>query len=664
MYAKEGFDSIEKDDLRGRFRWWGLYTQREQGYDGSWTGDENMDMLEARYFMMRVRCDGGALSTAALRTLGQISTEFARDTADISDRENVQYHWIEVEKVPEIWRRLDEVGLQTAEACGDCPRVVLGSPLAGESLDEVLDPTWAIDEIVRRYIGKPEFADLPRKYKTAISGLQDVVHEVNDIAFIGVNHPEHGPGLDLWVGGGLSTNPMLGQRVGAWVPLDEVPEVWAAVTSIFRDYGYRRLRAKARLKFLIKDWGIEKFREVLETEYLKRPLIDGPAPEPVKHPIDHVGVQRLKNGLNAVGVAPIAGRVSGTILSAVADLAEQAGSDRIRFTPYQKLVILDIPDDKLDDLIAGLDALGLPSQPSHWRRNLMACTGIEFCKLSFAETRVKAQTLVPELERRLEDINSRLDVPITVNINGCPNSCARIQIADIGFKGQMVDDGHGDSVEGFQVHLGGSLGLDSGFGRKLRQHKVTSDELGDYIDRVVRNFLKHRDGGERFAQWAIRAEEGRPAMSSEATKPTEDELREHRRPGRSRTRGRHRRRAVALDRRELRRRQRAPRLGDLQLHRRLQHAGRRAGGPGVQGASRRAGAVSGHRLPLRRDHRHPRRDRIRLRHTGAQCHAGAHGGRAGRTAGQRPVRARPRRVLPAAQGRPAGQNAAAATPRG
>ncbi|OOK78674.1 sulfite reductase [Mycobacterium kansasii] len=506
-YAQGGFDSIDKDDLRGRFRWWGLYTQREQGYDGSWTGDENIEKLEAKYFMMRVRCDGGAISAAALRTLGQISIEFARDTADISDRENLQYHWIDVENVPEIWRRLDAVGLQTAEACGDCPRVILGSPLAGESLDEVLDPTWAIDEIVRRYIGKPDFADLPRKYKTAISGLQDVAHEINDVAFVGVNHPEHGPGLDLWVGGGLSTNPMLAQRVGAWVPLEEVPEVWAAVTSVFRDYGYRRLRSKARLKFLIKDWGIEKFRQVLESEYLKRPLIDGPAPEPIKHPIDHVGVQRLKNGRNAVGVAPIAGRVSGTILSAVAELAERAGSDRIRFTPYQKLVILDIPDALLDATVAGLEALGLQSSPSRWRRNLMACSGIEFCKLSFAETRVRAQSLAPALERRLEDINSALDVPVTVNINGCPNSCARIQVADIGFKGQMVDDGHGGSVEGFQVHLGGSLGLDSGFGRKLRQHKVTSDELGDYIERVVRNFIKHRADGERFAQWAIRAEE-------------------------------------------------------------------------------------------------------------------------------------------------------------
>jgi sulfite reductase (ferredoxin) len=507
IYARSGFDSIDKSDLRGRFRWWGLYTQREQGYDGTFTGDDNAELLEARYFMMRVRCDGGALSAAALRTVGQISTEFGRDTADITDRENVQYHWIEVENVPEIWRRLAEVGLQTAEACGDCPRVILGSPLAGESLDEVLDPTWAIDEIARRYIGQPDFADLPRKYKTAISGLQDVVHEVNDVAFVGVNHPEHGPGLDLWVGGGLSTNPMLAQRVGAWVPLEEVPEVWHAVTSIFRDYGYRRLRSKARLKFLIKDWGIEKFREVLETEYLKRPLIDGPAPEPLKHPIDHVGVQRLKNGLNAVGVASIAGRVSGTILTAVADLAEQAGSDRIRLTPYQKLVILDVPDDKLDELIAGLDELGLQSRPSHWRRNVMACTGIEYCKLSFAETRVRAQSLVPELEGRLADINQQLDVPITVNINGCPNSCARIQVADIGLKGQMVDDGAGGSVEGFQVHLGGSLGLDSGFGRKLRQHKVTGDELGDYIERVTRNFLKYRGEGERFAQWAMRADE-------------------------------------------------------------------------------------------------------------------------------------------------------------
>ncbi|MFG3523026.1 nitrite/sulfite reductase [Nocardia nova] len=507
IYAKGGFDSIDKSDLRGRFRWWGLYTQREQGYDGTWTGDENIDLLEAKYFMMRIRCDGGALNVEQVRTLGQISTEFARDTADLSDRENLQYHWIEIENVPEIWRRIEAVGLQTTEACGDCPRVVLGSPLAGESLNEVVDGSWAVEEITRRYIGKKEYSNLPRKFKTAISGQQDVVHEINDVAFVGVEHPEHGPGFDLWVGGGLSTNPMLAQRVGAWVPLEEVPDVWEAVVSLFRDYGYRRLRTKARLKFLIKDWGIEKFREVLEEKYLQRKLIDGPAPEKPARPIDHVGVQRLRNGLNAIGFSPIAGRVSGTILTQVADAVERVGADRIRFTPYQKVVVLDVPDDKVEELIAELEPLGLQARPSAWRRNLLACSGIEFCKLSFVETRKRSQVLAPELDQRLADINAQLDVPVTININGCPNSCGRSQIADIGFKGQLVDDGDGNQVEGYQVHLGGSLGLDSGFGRKLRQHKVTSEELGDYIERVVRNFVKNRNDGERFAQWAVRADE-------------------------------------------------------------------------------------------------------------------------------------------------------------
>ena len=205
-------------------------------------------------------------------------------------------------------------------------------------------------------------------------------------------------------------------------------------------------------------------------------------------------------------MAPIAGRVSGTILSKVADLAESVGSDRIRFTPYQKLIILDVPDDKLDELRDGLDALGLPSQPSHWRRNLMACTGIEFCKLSFAETRKRSQVLVPELEKRLEDINAQLDVPdhdphqrLPQLVRAHPGRRYRVQGPD-GRRRRRTE-------EGFQVHLGGSLGLDSGFGRKLRQHKVLSTELGDYIDRIVRNFVKQREDGERFATWAVRADE-------------------------------------------------------------------------------------------------------------------------------------------------------------
>jgi sulfite reductase (ferredoxin) len=333
-----------------------------------------------------------------------------------------------------------------------------------------------------------------------------VVHEINDVAFVGVRHPEHGPGFDLWVGGGLSTNPKLGVRLGAWVPLDEVADVWAGVTSVFRDYGYRRLRHRARLKFLIADWGAEKFREVLETEYLKRPLIDGPAPEHWLGPRDHIGVHKQVDGRNYVGAAAIAGRVSGTTLIGLADAAERVGSRRVRTTVQQQLLVLDVSDADVDSLTCELATLGLHVDPTPWRRNTLACTGIEFCKLAIVETKGRAAALVAELESRLADI-AELDAPIAIHLNGCPNACARTQTADIGLKGQIMTDSDGNQVPGFQVHLGGGLGADAGFGRKLRGLKVASSELGNYVERVVRQYVKQRDDGERFAQWVARAEE-------------------------------------------------------------------------------------------------------------------------------------------------------------
>ncbi|WP_410589532.1 nitrite/sulfite reductase [Amycolatopsis sp. lyj-23] len=507
IYAHRGFDAIDPGDLRGRFRWFGLYTQRKPGIDGGRTATLEPEELDDRYFMLRVRIDGGALTTAQLSVLGEISQAYARDTADITDRQNIQYHWIRIEDVPAIWAKLEDAGMTTMEACGDSPRVMLGSPVAGISADEVIDGTPALEEIKRRYIGKPEFANLPRKFKTAISGQPDVAHEIHDVAFVGVDHPEHGPGFDVWVGGGLSTNPMLGQRLGAWVPLDEVPDVWEGVISIFRDYGYRRLRSRARLKFLVKDWGAEKFRQVLQDEYLKRELIDGPPPADPAVPIDHVGVHPQVDGNFYVGAAPIAGRSSGGTLVAVAKAAERAGSRRVRLTPQQKVVVLDVPEAQVAMLEAELAELGLETKPSPWRRGVMACTGLEFCKLAIVETKARAQQLVADLEKSLADIQDGLETPVSVHLNGCPNSCARIQTADIGLKGQIVTDADGNQVEGFQVHLGGGLGLDAGFGRKLRGHKVTSGELTGYVERVVRNYAAGREPGERFAQWAARAEE-------------------------------------------------------------------------------------------------------------------------------------------------------------
>jgi sulfite reductase (ferredoxin) len=507
VYAVGGFESIDPADLRGRFRWYGLYTQRRPGIDGGRTAVLEPEELDDEFFMLRVRLDGGALSTEQLTVLGEISQTYARDTADISDRQNIQYHWIRVEDMPAIWGKLEAAGMTTMEACGDSPRVILGSPVAGISTDEVIDGTPAIEEIKRRYVGNREFSNLPRKFKTAISGLPDVAHEIHDVAFVGVVHPEHGPGFDVWVGGGLSTNPMIGQRLGAWVPLGEVPDVWAGIISVFRDYGYRRLRHRARIKFLVADWGVAKFREILETKYLHRALIDGPAPETPAVPIDHIGVHRQRDGKFYVGFAPVVGRVSGGVLVEVAKAVERAGSRRVRLTPQQKLVVLDVPESEVDTLRAELRKLGLHSDPTPWRRGVMACTGIEFCKLAIVNTKGRAMELVEDLEKRLADITDGVTTPISVHLNGCPNSCARVQTADIGLKGQIVTNAAGQQVEGFQVHLGGGLGLDAGFGRKLRGHKVTSAELGDYVERVVRNFVGQRENGERFAQWVIRADE-------------------------------------------------------------------------------------------------------------------------------------------------------------
>ncbi len=504
IYSKRGFDSIDPNDLRGRMRWWGLYTQRKPGIDGGKTAILEPEELDDKYFMLRVRIDGGRLTTAQLRVIGEISQEYARGTADITDRQNIQLHWIRIEDVPAIWEKLEAVGLSTTEACGDCPRVIIGSPVAGIAADEIIDGTPAVDEIHDRYIGSKEFSNLPRKFKTAISGspVQDVVHEINDIAFVGVVHPEHGPGFDVWVGGGLSTNPRLAERLGAWVPLDEVPDVWAGVVGIFRDYGYRRLRTRARLKFLMADWGPVKFRQVLEDEYLKRPLLDGPAPEqPSNRWRDHVGVHEQQDGRFYVGFAPRVGRVDGTTLAKIADLAAAHGSDRLRTTVEQKMLILDVERDQVDSLVAGLEALDFQVKPSPFRRGTMACTGIEFCKLAIVETKARGASLIDELERRLPDF----DEPLTINVNGCPNACARIQTADIGLKGQLVLDADGNQVEGFQVHLGGALGLEAGFGRKVRGLKVTSAELPDYVERVLGRFQKEREDGERFATWAARA---------------------------------------------------------------------------------------------------------------------------------------------------------------
>jgi sulfite reductase (ferredoxin) len=506
VYSKQGFRSIWPDDLRGRFRWWGIYTQRRQGMPGGQTAAAEPHELEDEFFMMRIRLAGGRLSSEQLRTIAWVSERFGRDVADVTDRQNIQLHWIRIEDVPRIFEAIEGVGLTTCEACGDCPRTMIGCPLAGVDAGELFDATPALLATHQRFVGDPEFQNLPRKFKTSISGCaqQCAQHEINDIAFVGVRRGDGSLGFDVWAGGGLGPNPHFGKRLGAFVEMDQVPDVWAGITGVFRDYGYRRARNHARLKFLMADWGPERFREVLEKEYLGFSLPDCEAPPPSSSAQrDHVGVHEQRDGRFCVGFAPRAGRIYGHQLREVAHLADDFGSGLIRLTTQQKVVITNVESGAVDDLVSALEEHDLRVNPSVFRRSTMACTGIEFCKLAIVETKHRADWLYRELEERLPDF----DEPIRINLNGCPNSCTRFQVADIGFMGSLIGASDGTKVDAYQVHLGGHLGEGPAFGRKVKRVKVPASELANYVERLLRRYLATRADGEPFHRWAARASE-------------------------------------------------------------------------------------------------------------------------------------------------------------
>ncbi|MGH2699815.1 MAG: nitrite/sulfite reductase [Actinomycetota bacterium] len=499
IYAQQGFGSIWPSDLRNRFRWHGLYTQRPES-DG--------------YFMLRIRIPGGQLTAEQTAVVGALSERFGRDLADVTDRQNIQLHWIRIEQMPEIWAELERVGLSTTEACGDTPRNILGCPLAGVDASEVIDASEVLHEVNAKLAGNPEFSNLPRKYKISISGCahQCCQHEVNDLALVGAVHPDGRKGFDLWVGGGLSTNPLFAQRLGAFVAAEQVVPVVLGVTSVFRDHGYRRARNRARLKFLVKDWGPERFRSVLQEQIgFELDDLNEPPPSRSTHR-EHAGVWPQHDGSYYVGFAPKAGRIAGHQLGAVARLAGKYGNGRVRTTTQQKMVILDVSEERVADLMDELAAINLPVDASSWRRGTMACTGIEFCKLAIVETKGRAAELYRFLEERMPDFDEEL----RINVNGCPNSCARYQTADIGLMGcQVSERAHGTDgaghpievrrkVEAFLVHLGGHLGAERSFGRKVRGVKVLGNELGPYVETIVGRYRRARCDHDSFASFVNR----------------------------------------------------------------------------------------------------------------------------------------------------------------
>ncbi len=505
-YAELGFDAIEPDDL-ALFRWYGVYTQRAEESAASIDPGPSEDT--DGYFMLRIKFPGGSVSSDQMRTIGGLSERYGRSMGDITTRQNIQLHWLAIEDMPVVLDELNAAGLSFTQACGDVWRNIVGCPLAGVDGHELLDSRPVIQELEERFVGDRRFANLPRKFKVSVSGCIHgcAQHEINDVALVAVEKDGQ-IGYDVWVGGGLGASARMGRRLDVFVAPDEAAEVCEAITEIYRDEGNRTKRTRARIKFLVDEWGVERLRAEVEAK-VGHPLKTSVAPLPPIDPHrDHLGIHpQSEAGLYYIGATTLRGRFTADQMIGVADLADRFGSGAIRCTNRQNLIVLDVPDALVDEAAASLADLGLPTEASTFRRGVISCTGMQFCKLAIVETKDRAAELIDHLERRVGDLAGSL----RINLNGCPNACAQYQIADIGLQGGIARLEDGSRVQGFILHIGGHLGDDSGFGRRVSPKPMPADQMKYAVERIVRAYAAERGVDDVFADWSQQQSDARLA---------------------------------------------------------------------------------------------------------------------------------------------------------
>ncbi len=494
-YSKSGFDTITPDDMT-RFRWYGIYQQQPN----------------VGHFMMRVKIPGGDISSAQWRVLGEIARDYGQGIADITTRQNVQFHWFTIETMPDIIAKMNAVGLTTVGACGDITRNITGCPVAGIDPGEIYDSREIINDIGRYFLDNKEFSDLPRKYKMTMAGCGHRCHQpqINDVGLSAVRRPiagkpgEYEVGFHVHVGGGLSTQPHLAPQLNVFIKPEKALDVCRAITEIFRDHGYRERRNRARLKFLVADWGAEKFQEVMIQKL-------GWTPDPAvsfaelpnewnsyQAASDHVGVHaQAQAGLYWIGAAVLTGRLTAEKMIAAADVADQFCDGVLRTTNQQNLLFPNIAEEDLEEAKRALKAAGYQWDVSTYRRASIACTGIEFCNLAITETKHLLTEIVDHLESTLP-----IDESIRINLNGCPNACGQHFVGDIGLQGCKARVGT-EQVEAYDVCLGGRLGVDAKFTRPISR-KVPATKVKYALENLLRSYQEERTDDENFALFVDR----------------------------------------------------------------------------------------------------------------------------------------------------------------
>ena len=487
-YAKLGFEAIEEDDF-DRLKWYGVYRQKPK---------------DSGFFLLRTKVPGGQINAAQAACLQKIADDFAHGLSDITTRQTIQFHWLKIEDIPEIFARLAAVGMTTTGACGDDPRNVCGCPVTSINPDEIIDASAQLAEINQHLTNNRAFSNLPRKFKVSISGchLHCTQPDINCLGFFGLLNAEGIAGYGVKVGGGLSSAPHLAQTLPVWIAPDQVWPVTQAVAEIFREEGYRDKRNRSRFKFLVADWGVERVLSEIETRigYSLQPHTDFTFPSDQE--TDHLGIHEQKQkGLYWVGVSIVGGRFREGILGAVGILAKKyciAGGDSIRLSNKQNLLIVNVPEANLEALKADLAVLGLQYEPSNFRSGCVSCTGIEFCNLAVTETKNRMIALVEELEAQSGWYKGKL----RVHFSGCPSSCGQHQIADIGFRGAKtkVD---GTMRDAFDLFVGGRLGANRRFNHLLKG-KVLATDIAAVIDSLLLFFDKNHLPEETFSSFCER----------------------------------------------------------------------------------------------------------------------------------------------------------------
>ena len=488
-YAKLGFPAIVEEDF-DRLKWYGVYRQKPK---------------DSGYFMMRTKIPGGQLTGDQAIRLSELAEDYAHGFCDITTRQTIQYHWLRIEDVPPVFDALQKVGIITSGACGDITRNVACCPVSGINPDELFDATAQMLEISRGLTNTKEFSNLPRKYKISISGCHIHCHQpdINCLSFFGLINDRGETGYGVKVGGGLSSSPHLAKTLPVWISRDQTWPVASTISQVFRDEGYRAKRNRARFKFLVADWGVERILAETETRLGYQLQRHASFAFPRDQETDHMGIHpQIQKGLYWVGLTFPGGRIRNGALATVGRLAKKycaAGQDFVRLTNKQNVIIPHVTEANLPAMKEEMDGLGLVYESSNFRKGCVSCTGIEFCNLAVAETKNR----MIELVNQLETTSGWYKDKIRVHFSGCPSSCGQHQVAEIGFRGAKTKV-NGRMVDAYDLFVGGRLGSDSRFGDLLKG-KILAADVHLVIDALLKLYASNKQGDEIFSEFLSRS---------------------------------------------------------------------------------------------------------------------------------------------------------------